>query len=165
VSLRLSKVEEWILSAMAIEHFRMKQIGEYGERIWNIAFVVDNIPQVYYDELESPNDIRNALINLINTGLAEERMHGDVSCIITENGVFAFRKFLSPLAKKMEDKKSYKKILEDTPGNPEIRKELKNLPDELKDRLAKEGVDALIKIGMRYGIESTFYLIELLQNL
>ena len=162
----LTKAEEWILESMVIQHLRMKSQGEYGDLIWSPGVIADRIPPILTKELRTVKEINDALIKLIQANYAE--MHGqyisEVNCIVTPNGVLTFKNSLIPLAEKVKDKKLFNNILDRTLGNEEVKKELKSLGDEVRDRLESEIIDALLRFMIRRGPDAISYILNLLND-
>ena len=162
----LTKAEEWILESMAIDHLQRINAGEYGDLIWSPEVVANRILPIFTNELRTAKDIDNALIKLINAEYA--RLHGqhttEVNCLITTNGVLAFKNSLIPLADKVKNKKSFNKILDNTVGNEEVKKELKSLGDELRKQAQSEIINGLLGFMIRRGPDAILYIVNLLND-
>jgi len=160
----LTKAEEWILESMAIDRLQRINAGEYGDLIWSPEVVANRILPIFTNELRTAKDIDNALIKLINAEYAQP--HGqhitEVNCLITTNGVLAFKNSLIPLADKVKNKKSFNKILDNTVGNEEVKKELKSLGDELRKQAQSEIINGLLGFMIRRGSDAILYILNLL---
>jgi len=162
----LTKAEEWILESMAIDRLQRINAGEYGDLIWSPKVVANRILPIFTNELRTDQDIDDALIKLINAKYAQ--LHGqyttEVNCLITTNGVLAFKNSLIPLADKVKNKKSFNKILDNTVGNEEVKKELKSLGDELRKQAQSEIINGLLRFMIRRGSDAILYIVNLLND-
>ena len=167
MSTNLSKVEQWILDAMAIDHFQRIRAGETGNLIWSRKVVADKIPPYYTKDLQSSRDFDTALINLMNRGCADSFGYSDRNnpiCKINDEGIFQFKKSLIPLAQKVKDKKAFNKIIDKTQGNKQLKNELKDLGNQLRNKVESEIIDGFINFLIRRGIDSASYIIEILNE-
>jgi len=152
---------------MAIEHFRNSDPYS-GELIWNKRVVLNRIPPTQLKGLQSSQDIAKALENLIQKQLAipfqGRDTWDDPHCKISDDGIFQYKKSLIPLASVVKNKDTFNQIIDKTPGDDNLKKELKELGNKLRNKLESEIIDGITTFLMRRGLEGLNYIIELLNQ-
>jgi len=159
----LTKSEEWLLEEMVIQHLKDK---DSGALIWSPDNVADRISPIFTEELSTDKEINETLMKLISYTYAKpyEIDYQKVQCIVEPNGVLAVKRSLIPLAKKVNDKKSFNRIIDNSIGNNEVKKELKSLGDEIRKKAEFEIIESLLRFLIRQGSDVIPYIVNLLND-
>jgi hypothetical protein len=110
--------------------------------------------------LHSFDDIENTMYNMVKKGLIHEiqNNYGQVGTVESEeeetqfqisvDGIIQFRKAIRPITKlAINNEEKYQTIVDQTEGDPEVKTELKKVPEEIKESV--EGYSQINKISRR----------------
>jgi hypothetical protein len=109
--------------------------------------------------LHSFDDIQNTMYNMKEKGLSHqldiplgldghlESEREETQFQISVNGIIQFRKSIRPIARlALNHEEQYQTIVDKTEGDPEVKAELKELPEKIKNSM--EG-DSKLKAGLK----------------
>ncbi|MDE1769419.1 MAG: hypothetical protein KGI28_02545 [Thaumarchaeota archaeon] len=132
----------------------------------NVRYVTIQAPPSILPEINVTGTIWASLNKLSQANLLrpfDQTAGDDCRFTITPEGIGIFRKHLLPV-KLVKDKKSYNGLIDKIQGNPETKKELKQLGDKLRDKLEDEAIEGFIKFALKVGSDALIYYVNMIPH-
>ena len=147
------EVETWLLTS-AYFHERGMYIHE--------RYLLESLPQELLATLPTREHLIFLVWKLIRQKLLVNHANTYISASISDEGIFQFRKYLSPLYDKKSDEKFVNKVLDATTGDEKIRNKIKVFFKKNKE-LPKDEFDSRLRDFLfDLGKEGIFFVIRLI---
>jgi hypothetical protein len=146
-----NRLERWILTYLGTRDLEMQGSGRAYVDVRTISKL---IPAEIFPEIETEADIWETLREMEKRDLIAEwagaRYADETTFIIKSTGIIQFRKQIQPIVNAASKQETYEEMIEQTPGDPSIKKEFKMMWIKLKDKTEDEIIQTIVKGGAEF---------------